>query len=97
MEDGGAGAVPVVFVHSFSGNSTHWTPQLSHPRARRRATAFDLRGHGKSAAPANGDYRIEAFAEDIGAVADALGLQRFVIVGHSLGGSAATAYAAGTS
>ena len=56
--------------------------------------ALDLRGMGQSAVPANSDYSIEAMAADVAAVADALKLSRFVIVGHSYGGAVVAAYAA---
>jgi pimeloyl-ACP methyl ester carboxylesterase len=95
VDDGGAGGIPVVFVHSFAGNTGHWSNQLAHLRDQRRAVAFDLRGHGKSAAPAQpAAYAVDSLAADIGAVADSLGLGRFVLVGHSMGGSAALAYSA---
>jgi pimeloyl-ACP methyl ester carboxylesterase len=93
VDDGGAGGVPVVFVHAFSGNSGHWAGTLAHLRATRRALAFDVRGHGQSAAPSPGGYAVDSLAADIGAVADQLGLPPFVLVGHSLGGTAAAAYA----
>jgi pimeloyl-ACP methyl ester carboxylesterase len=93
VDDGGAGGMPVLFVHSFGGSSIHWAKQLAHERKSRRAIAMDLRGHGRSAAPAAMEYGVASLAGDIGAVADALGLDRFVIVGHSLGGAAAIHYA----
>jgi pimeloyl-ACP methyl ester carboxylesterase len=93
VDDGGRGdEVPVVFVHSFGGNSGHWSSQLLHLRQTRRAVAFDLRAHGRSAAPRGDDYAVESFAKDIAAVVDGLNLERFVLVGHSLGGAASTAY-----
>jgi pimeloyl-ACP methyl ester carboxylesterase len=95
VDDGGRGdAVPVLFVHGNGANLTQWSAQLQHLRRSRRAVAFDLRGMGLSAAPANGDYSIAAMVDDVDAVADALGLRRFVIVGHSYGGAVVTAYAA---
>jgi pimeloyl-ACP methyl ester carboxylesterase len=95
VDDGGTGGTPVLFVHSFAGNTAHWSNQLAHLRDQRRAIAFDLRGHGKSAAPAQAAaYAVDSLAADIGAVADSLGLDRFVLVGHSMGGSAALAYSA---
>ncbi|HLG41670.1 MAG TPA: alpha/beta hydrolase [Chitinophagaceae bacterium] len=93
VSDGGAGDIPVLFVHSFGGNTRHWQYQLEHLRPNRRAIAFDLRGHGQSVAPDNNDYSVESLAKDIAAVADSLGLERFVLAGHSMGGSAAIAYA----
>jgi pimeloyl-ACP methyl ester carboxylesterase len=92
-DGGGKEGLPVVFLHSFSGDSGHWASQLSHLRHDRRALAIDLRGHGKSAAPRNGDYRIEAFSKDVEKVVDELRLKRFVLVGHSLGAAVASWYA----
>lgn len=94
IDDGGTGGVPVLFVHSYAGTTAHWAAQLAHLRRNRRAVAINLRGHGGSAEPADDDYAAPALAQDIGAVADALGLKRFVLVGHSMGGLAAAAYAA---
>lgn len=93
VDDAGSGSlVPILFVHSYAGTSAHWKAQLAHLRPRRRAVAMDLRGHGHSDKPPDGDYSVPAIAQDIAAVADALELRRFVLVGHSLGGSAAAAY-----
>jgi pimeloyl-ACP methyl ester carboxylesterase len=92
VDDGGTGD-PVVLVHSLAGNTGHWSAQLQHLRQTRRAVAFDLRGHRRSEAPADKDYSMEAQAGDVGAVADALGLKRFALVGHSMGAGVALAYA----
>jgi pimeloyl-ACP methyl ester carboxylesterase len=93
VDDGGHAGLPVLLVHSFAGSTAHWKSQLSHLRQRRRAIAMDLRGHGRSDAPPDGAFSIPALAHDVAAVADALELRRFVLVGHSMGGSAAAAYA----
>jgi pimeloyl-ACP methyl ester carboxylesterase len=93
IDDGGEGGLPVLFVHSYAGSSSHWQAQLAALRKERRAIAMDMRGHGQSAASVTDDYRIEQLARDIAAVADRLHLPRFVLVGHSMGGSAAAAYA----
>jgi len=93
VDDGGSGGLPVVFVHSLAGNSTHWAAQLGHLRRGRRAVAFDIRGHGRSEPPKEGDYTIAAMAGDVAAVVDTLGLDRFVLVGHSMGGGVALKYA----
>jgi pimeloyl-ACP methyl ester carboxylesterase len=94
VDDGGTGGIPVVFVHGYGGDTEQWSAQLAHLRASRRAVAIDLRGHGQSASPPGNDYAVESLAEDIGAVVDTLRLSRFVLVGHSMGGSAAIAFAA---
>ena len=93
VDDGGEGGVPVVFIHSFAGSAGHWTEQLDHLRGKRQAVALDLRGHGQSDARASEDVTIDDLAGDVGAVLDDLGLERVALVGHSIGGLAAIAYA----
>jgi pimeloyl-ACP methyl ester carboxylesterase len=94
VRDGGAGiASPVLFVHSLAGNGGHWALQLDHLRRHRRAVALDLRGHGDSDPADDGDYSVPAFAADVAAAADQLGLRRFVLAGHSLGAAVAIEYA----
>jgi pimeloyl-ACP methyl ester carboxylesterase len=92
-DGGGKDGIPVLFLHSFAGDSSHWASQLSHLRHHRRALAIDLRGHGKSAAPRDRDYSVDAFVKDLEAVVDKLKLPRVVLVGHSLGGAVAIKYA----
>ncbi len=93
VDDGGDGGIPVLFLHSFAGDSSHWASQLDHLRHHRRALAMDLRGHGKSARPRDMDYSMKGFVRDVETVADKLKLKRFIIVGHSLGAQVANAYA----
>jgi 3-oxoadipate enol-lactonase len=95
VDDGGSGgAVPVLFVHGNGSNLTQWRSQLDHLRPTRRAVAFDLRGMGLSDRAENGAYSVAAMSDDVGAVADALALRRFVLVGHSYGGAVVAYYAA---
>ncbi len=94
VRDGGGGeALPVLFVHSLGGNGGQWALQLDHLRRARRAVALDLRGHGDSDPADSGDYSIAGLAGDVAAVADQLGLRRFVLAGHSLGAAVAIEYA----
>jgi pimeloyl-ACP methyl ester carboxylesterase len=93
IDDGGKDGLAVVLVHSLAGTAQQWAEQLRHLRQSRRAVAFDFRGHGRSDAPKNGDYTIAGMAADIAATVDSLGLDRFVLVGHSMGGGAALVYA----
>ena len=93
VDDGGKDGIPVVLVHSFGGSTRHWEAQLDHLREKRRAIAFDLRGHGQSGNPSSEDYHVQSLSGDIEAVVDSLRLDRFVLVGHSMGGSAAIEYA----
>jgi pimeloyl-ACP methyl ester carboxylesterase len=93
VDDGGTGGTPVVLIHSFGGSTAQWSPQLEHLRGTRRAVAFDLRGHGDSEAPRDGDYSVESMASDLGAVVNGLGLEKVVLVGHGLGAKVAIEYA----
>jgi len=94
-DDGSGDGVPVLFIHSFAGSGQHWANQLDHLRPGRRAIALDLRGHGQSEAKADDDISIDDLAADVGTVVESLDLPRVALVGHSIGGSAAIAYAAG--
>jgi pimeloyl-ACP methyl ester carboxylesterase len=91
---GGAGGVPVVFVHGLGADLEVWRAQLDHVRASgTRAIAYDQRGHGGSDRPADGVYTIDALVDDLDHVVKALSLSRFVLVGHSLAGAVITSYA----
>lgn len=93
MDSRGTGDTPVLFLHSFAGDSTHWSPVLEALAPRRRVVAFDFSGHGLSPA-ARGRYSIRRLAQDVLAVADAQGLEHFVLVGHSMGAQVAAEFAA---
>jgi pimeloyl-ACP methyl ester carboxylesterase len=88
------GRLPVLFLHSLGGNGGQWALQLDHLRPHRRAVALDFRGHGESDPAEDGDYSIAGLCGDVVAVADQLGLRRFVLAGHSLGSAVAIEYAA---
>ncbi len=93
FDDGGTGSVPVIFIHSLAGNTQQWSAQLNHVRVTRRAVALDLRGHGQSLSRVDGVYGIDSMAQDVQTVVEYLDLERFILVGHSMGGSVALAYA----
>ena len=89
VDDGGSGGLPVLLVHGLGGSCRQWRGQLAHLRRQRRALALDLRGHGRSDPSDDLSYGISEYADDVAAVADELGLSRFVLVGHSLGAAVA--------
>lgn len=91
---GGAGGLPVVFVHGLGADLEVWRAQLDHVRAAGiRAVAYDQRGHGGSDRPRDGVYSIDALVDDLGRVVKALSLRRFVLVGHSMSGAVISAFA----
>jgi pimeloyl-ACP methyl ester carboxylesterase len=94
VDDGGSGGVPVIFLHGAGGDHATWELQLAHARETRRAVSIDLPGFGQSDPPRGGDYSPVALGEDVGRVADALGLSRFVLVVHDFSATIAVAYAA---
>ncbi len=81
----GRGEPAVVLVHSWTGDRRDWDAQLPRLARERRVVALDLAGHGESGTRRE-RWSIEAFADDVIAVADALRLRRLVLVGHSMGG-----------
>jgi pimeloyl-ACP methyl ester carboxylesterase len=86
--ESGSGPVSLVFIHGGLANRTFWAPQMSALGDRFHMAALDLAGHGDSGRN-RPTWSIPAFAEDVRAVADALGLQRVILVGNSLGGAVA--------
>ena len=93
VSDGGSGGPAVLFLHGLGNDLDAWREQLDRLRPLRRVVAYDQRGHGGSDRPRDGLYTVEALAADLAAVADALKLERFVLVGHSLSGTVLSAYA----
>ncbi|HMJ58189.1 MAG TPA: alpha/beta fold hydrolase [Gemmatimonadales bacterium] len=83
VEVRGEGA-PVVFIHGFPFDRTMWRHQLAG-FSRWKRIALDLRGAGASSAPAEG-YSVARYADDVVQVLDALGIDRAVVCGLSLGG-----------
>lgn len=95
VEWGPAEAKPVVLLHGITGHARVWDHLARSLQDRYRVLALDQRGHGDSEAPADADYRIAVMVEDLAGFAAAVGLERFSLVGHSMGGRIAIAYAAG--
>lgn len=75
---------PALLIHGNWGSSTWWEPVLDRLPAGRRGIAPDMRGRGRTKGPDN-EYSVASMARDMFAFADALGLDRFDVVGHSLG------------
>ncbi len=78
----------VTFVHSLSSNHSIWESQVKTLKDSHALLTFDLRGHGRSSAPA-GAYTLELLADDVLGLWDALGIDRSHVVGISLGGMVA--------
>ncbi|NOY27954.1 MAG: alpha/beta hydrolase [Oligoflexia bacterium] len=85
-------ATPLVFVHGLSSSMGFWEYQLNHLAAERRVLALDLPGYGASSRP-DAPYTPPWYSEVLTAWLDQLGLDRVVIVGHSMGGQVALTFA----
>jgi pimeloyl-ACP methyl ester carboxylesterase len=77
---------PVILIHGAGGNHLYWPPQVRRIPGR-RILALDLPGHGKS--DGSGRQSIEEYAGDVDAFIRSIGLNTFVLGGHSMGGAIA--------
>ncbi|MCP4539139.1 MAG: alpha/beta fold hydrolase [Chloroflexi bacterium] len=83
----------IMFVHGYAGCAETWEYQINHFANKCRVIAPDLRGHGQSDAPFT-EYTMSELVDDINGIADTLNLpEKFVLAGHSFGGSICVEYA----
>ena len=88
VRQSGSGELALVFLHYYGGSSRTWDGVASELSDRYSIVATDHRGWGDSEAPVDG-YRITDLAADAEGVIEGLGLQRYVLIGHSMGGKVA--------
>ena len=93
LDWGTAGRPPIVFLHGGGLNAHTWDLVCLGLRRERHCFALDQRGHGDSEWSPEMDYTTESQVGDLEAFVDRLGLTRFVLVGMSLGGVNAMAWA----
>lgn len=79
-----AAKTAVVFVHGWSCDMTSWRSQVPAFEGKARMLLVDLPGHGKSDRPAV-DYTMERFANAVEAAMRDAGVERALLVGHSMG------------
>ena len=88
-------APALLFLHGFPESHRSWRHQIAHLAPHYRCIAPDLRGYGASSRPEGAEaYATPALVGDVVALADALGLERFTVLGHDWGGVLAWAVAA---
>lgn len=83
----GNGDHPVIAIHGWFGSATAWRPLLPHLDGSRFSYYFfNCRGYGERRAEP-GEHSVAEVATDVLALADQLGLRRFSLLGHSMGGT----------
>ncbi len=92
---GGPGRVPALAFHGFALNAHSWDEVAPALSQRLHLLAFDQRGHGLSERPSDlAQYARDYMVRDIEESVAALGLERPVVIGHSMGGMNSLAFAA---
>jgi len=94
MTEAGTGKY-VMFLHGWTCDSHDWSWQLSLFESKYRVVTLDLRGHGRSQVMPSGAYKPADYDADIEAlISTEYPGQKFIIVGHSMGGQIAARLAA---
>lgn len=91
--NGRADAPVVMLLHGSNADLHTWQPWAERLRGEYRVIRYDQIGHGLTGPAMDDDYALASFTADVNAVADKLGLERFVLAGNSMGGGIAMAYA----
>ena len=87
---GREGAEPIIFLHGFPESHRTWRFQMEALSDSFRVVALDQRGFGGSDKPQEVEaYKTDKVVEDLFALADALDIGAFTLVGHDWGGAAA--------
>lgn len=83
----------IVFVHGYAGCAETWELQINRFAREYRVVVPDLRGHGQSDAPYT-HYTMSELLDDLDNIVQTLNLpEKFILVGHSFGGSICVEYA----
>lgn len=94
VEWGEPGAPAIVLLHGMSAMCRIWDPLGRALHDRYHLIALDQRGHGDSSWPAGPAYRTDDYVDDLELLVKAWGLDRFALIGLSMGGMTSMAYAA---
>lgn len=83
-------APALLLLHGWAVTADlNWFPAYPALAERFRVVTLDHRGHGRGIRPANGIVRLPDCADDATAVLDALGIERALVAGYSMGGAIA--------
>lgn len=90
--DEGKGEKTIILVHGLASNAGFWRYSIPELSKNYRVIAVDLPGYGKSGKGAY-PYSMTFYANQIKRLADELKLNKFILVGHSMGGQIAITFA----
>jgi len=82
---------PLIILHGLFGSSDNWSTLAKHWQKKIRVLNVDQRNHGKS--PHSSPFTYAAMAEDVLHLLDTYGLDKVILLGHSMGGKTAMFFA----
>jgi len=93
LDWGTEGLPPLVMLHGLRGHANVWADVAESLCGDYHVYSVDQRGRGDTDHAPGGDYSTEAFVADLLGFADAMGLDKFILFGHSMGGRNSMAFA----
>jgi len=84
----GAGEPVLIFIHGWGCDSTYWDSQIDYFKKRYTVVTLDLAGHGESGIVRK-RWTMDAYGDDVVAVASQVPGDKVVLIGHSMGGPVA--------
>lgn len=94
LSSGPEDGTPVLFVHGNVSSATFWEALMLRLPQQYRGLACDLRGYGETEPkPVDATLGLGDMVEDVHSLVETVGLERFHLVGHSMGGGVVMKYA----
>jgi pimeloyl-ACP methyl ester carboxylesterase len=91
-DEGDPKSPPIVFVHGHTEDLHTWNKLVNELVVNYRVIRFDLRRHGLTGPAQDNQYKIENYVTDLSLLIQHLGIDNFVLVGHSMGGRISLKY-----
>lgn len=88
----GGSEIPIVFVHGMGADHYEFVHQVRYFSNKHHCVSFDQRGHGRS--PSTFNMSIQRSTLDLEELVDQMELEKFVLVGHSMGSMVSFEYTA---
>ncbi|HEY0897083.1 MAG TPA: alpha/beta hydrolase [Sphingobacteriaceae bacterium] len=87
--------LPCLYIHGGPGSGSYWLEKFSGPMLEEkfRMVYLDQRGVSRSGSPTNQDFSLDRMLKDFEEVRQALGIKKWIVLGHSFGAGIQTAYA----